>query len=149
MLGMGIQPGQRVVKHGSCPVMGSGRILTLYGHVHSHNKRFSAWRTRGGEKMLVHESYDWVHPGVSEFSSNVTNPALNPTGKIAGGYSGILDVKQGDTMEFECDILNDTSKVFVGQNEAEDDEMCILIGDVVGTSLSPFCTPSDLPSTGN
>ena len=148
MLGMGIQPGQRVIKHGSCPVTGTGRILTLYGHVHSHNKRFSAWRKRGSEKMLVHESYSWEHPGVSEFSSNVMNPVLNPAGKVAGGYSGVLDVKQGDTIEFECDILNDTNSVFVGQNEAQDDEMCILIGDSVGTSLSPFCAMSDLPATG-
>jgi hypothetical protein len=149
MLGMGIQPGQRVIKHGSCAVQQAGRILTMYGHVHSHNKRFSVWRQRGSEKMLVHESYDWEHPGVSEYSSVVMNPALNPMAKIGGGYSGILDVKPGDSIEFECDILNDTNSVFVGQNEAQDDEMCILIGDSVGTRLSPLCTPTDLPATNN
>lgn len=149
MLGMGIAPGQHVVKHGSCNVTGSGRLLTLYGHVHSHNKRFSAWRTRGGQKMLIHESFDWEHPGVSEFSSVVMNPMLNTAGKQAGGFSGVMDVKPGDLIEFECDIVNDTNKTFVGQNEAEDDEMCILIGDSAGTSLSPLCAATTLPGVTN
>jgi hypothetical protein len=148
MLQMGIAPGQHVLKHGACNVTGSGRILTLYGHIHSHNKRFSAWRTRGGQKMLVHESYDWEDPGVSEFSSTAKNPPLDPMGKIAGGFSGVLDVKQGDLIEFECDIVNDTNTTFVGANEAGDDEMCILVGDSAGTSLSPLCTATTIPVAG-
>jgi hypothetical protein len=145
MLGMGIAPGSHVIKHGSCTVSGPGHIMTLYGHVHAHNKRFSAWRVRGGEKMLVHESYDWEHPTVSEFSSLVTNPPLNPAGKVSGGYSGVLDIQAGDKIDFECDILNDTQNVFVGLNEAEGDEMCIMVGDAVDTKITG-CTPSEMPA---
>jgi hypothetical protein len=149
MLGMGIAPGQHVVKHGSCAITGSGRLLTVYGHVHAHNKEFSVWRMRGSEKLMLHEAYDWEHPGISEFSSLAKNAPLNPSGHTDGGYSGIVDLKPGDTIEFSCDILNDTQSVFVGQNEAENDEMCIMIGDTVGTSIPPFCAASDEQPTSN
>ena len=42
-------------------------------------------------------------------------------------------------MEFECDIINNTNNVFVGANEAKDDEMCILVGDTVGATIPGFC----------
>jgi hypothetical protein len=147
MLGMGIAPGQHVNKHGSCNITAPGRMLTIYGHVHANNERFSVWRTRGGEKKLIHEAYDWEHPHVSEYSSTVMNPTLDPAMKKDGGFSGIVDLMPGDKVEFECQILNDTDKVFLGANEAEDDEMCILIGDTVGTTIPVGCTASDLPVT--
>jgi hypothetical protein len=139
MLQMGIAPGQHVNKHGACRITSPGRLLTVYGHVHAHNERFSVWRTRGSDKMLIHEAYDWEHPNISEFSSTVMNPPLNPTAKADGGFTGIVDLMAGDTVEFECQILNDTSSTFVGLNEAEDDEMCIMIGDTVGTTITPGC----------
>jgi hypothetical protein len=138
MLGMGIQPGERVQKHGQCEVTAPGRLLTIYGHVHAHNKRFSVWRTRGSDKKLIHEAYDWEHPHVSEFSSTVTNPMVG--GGADGGFSGVVDLEVGDLVEFECDILNDTDAVFLGANEATDDEMCIMIGDSVGTTIPVGCT---------
>jgi hypothetical protein len=147
MLGMGIGPGEHVVKHGSCPITGTGRMLTVYGHVHAHNKRFSAWRVRGGEKLLLHQAFDWEHPSVSEFSSITMNPALVPGSLTDGGYSGVVDLKPGDTIEFECDIVNDTNSTFVGLNEAQDDEMCILVGDTVGAQVPGRCTASTLPAT--
>jgi hypothetical protein len=147
MLQMGIAPGTNVNKHGACTISGSGRLLTVYGHVHAHNQRFSVWRTRGGNKELIHEAYDWEHPNVSEYSSTVMNPTLNSAMKKDGGFSGIMDIKSGDVVEFECQILNDTNTTFLGANEANDDEMCIMIGDTVQTTISPFCTPSDLPVT--
>ena len=144
MLGMGIAPGTHVYKHGSCPITQPGRLLTIYGHVHAHNKRFSVWRTRGGQKTLLHEAYDWEHPNISEFSSTVMNPMPNPAKHTDGGFSGVVDLKAGDAVEFECDIVNDTSTIFLGQNEAENDEMCIMIGDTVGTQISPLCSSSDV-----
>ena len=147
MLGMGIAPGEHVIKHGACTVNGTGRLLTLYGHVHAHNKRFSAWRTRGGQKMLLHQAFDWVHPGVSEFSSLTMNPALDPNSEVDGGFSGVVDLKPGDVIEFECDILNDTTTTFVGKNEAENDEMCIMVGDSAGAQVPGFCTATDLPAS--
>jgi hypothetical protein len=143
MLGMGIPPGTHVVKHGVCPITTPGRLLTVYGHVHAHSERFSVWRTRGGQKTLIHEAYDWEHPGISEYSSTVMNPPLNPDANVDGGFSGIVDLMPGDSVEFDCQILNDTNTTFLGANEAENDEMCILVGDSVGTQISPLCTSTD------
>jgi hypothetical protein len=145
MAPMGIQPGQHVLVHGTCPVSGTGRVLTLYGHVHANNHRFSAWRTRGGQKQLVYEMYDWEHPLVLEYSSIVDNTPADPTATIGGGWSGVLDLQPGDALEFECDITNDTGQVFLGRNEALNDEMCILIGDTAGTNVPALCQYETTP----
>ena len=145
MAPMGISPGEHVLLHGSCPVSAAGRVLTLYGHVHANNHRFSAWRTRGGQQQLVYEMYDWEHPLVLEYSSIVDNAAPDPAGKIGGGWDGVLDLQAGDSLEFECDITNDTSQTFLGRNEALNDEMCILIGDTIGTSVPALCQYTTTP----
>jgi hypothetical protein len=130
-----------VVVGATCQVMGNGRVLTLAGHRHLNNVRFSIWHTSGGKKDLVFEDYDSEHPGELEYNSIAMNPAPNLMTKTAGGTSGILNVKQGDTFDFECEIVNNTNKNFFGANEAQDDEMCILTGDVVGATVSAGCTP--------
>jgi hypothetical protein len=77
------------------------------------------------------------------------NPVINAATRTDGGYSGVVDLKPGDLVEFECDIINDTNTTFLGANEATDDEMCILVGDSVGATIPGFCTSSTLPATGN
>jgi len=130
-----------VVVGASCPITGSGRALTLYGHRHLNNVRFSIWHTAGGKRDLVFEDYDSQNPGAIDFNSLAMNPAPNPMTKTMGGASGVLNLKAGDTLDFECEIVNNTDKNFFGANEAEDDEMCILIGDTVGAQVSTGCTP--------
>ena len=129
-----------VVVGATCQVMGNGRALTLYGHRHMNNKRFSIWHTSAGKKTLVFEDYEPEHPAVFEYNSLAMNPVPNAATKTAGASSGVLNLKQGDTLDFECEILNMTNKNFTGANEANDDEMCILVGDTVGASISPLCT---------
>lgn len=130
-----------VVVGASCPVTGEGRLLTLYGHRHLNNVRFSVFRNRGGERQLVLEDYNSEHPSVFEFNSLTTNEMPDPMLKRPGAYSGMLDIMPGDSIDFECEIINMTDKNFTGANEAQDDEMCILVGDAVGAGLQPFCTP--------
>jgi hypothetical protein len=136
---MSLQPGQHVIIEGTCPMTSAGRILTLYGHVHANNQRFSAWRVRGQQRDLLMESFDWEHPLVVEYSSVVTNTPSNPATKTAGGFNGPVDIQVGDQIYFECDIINNTSSVFRGANEAKDDEMCILVGDSVGAKVPTLC----------
>jgi len=128
-----------VVVGASCPITGNGRALGLYGHRHLNNVRFSIWHTTGGKRDLVFEDYDSQNPGALEFNSLAMNPAPNPMAKTMGGASGMLNLKQGDTLDFECEIVNNTDKNFFGANEAADDEMCILIGDTVGAQVSGGC----------
>jgi hypothetical protein len=140
-----VPAGQHVLLHGSCPVTQAGRILTHYGHRHANNQRFSTWRTRGAQKDLIYEDYNWEDPLTLEYSSSVKNtPAVSAT-KTPGGWSGLLDLQPGDKVEFECDIINNTTKTFRGANEAENDEMCILIGDTVGMTVTNACTYTTTP----
>jgi hypothetical protein len=87
---MNVAPGSHVLLSGSCPVTQAGHIITLYGHRHANNLRFSAYRTRGSKRDLVFDDYDWVDPAIFEFSSTVTNPAPNPSAHTPGGWSGIF-----------------------------------------------------------
>jgi hypothetical protein len=132
-----------VIVGATCPVTGDGRVLNLYGHRHLNNKRFSVWRTSAGQRDLVFDDYDSEHPGFMAFNSLTMNPAPDPGAKKLGGASGILDLKNGDTLDFECEIVNNTDKNFRGLNEAEDDEMCIMIGDSVSAQVAGRCTPKE------
>lgn len=137
-----ITPGRHAVISGSCDVTGTGRILTVYGHRHANNLRFGVWHERGGMRTLLMEDYDWHEPATLEFSSVITNSPPNPAAKIAGGFNGVVNVQTGDSLYFECEVINMTNSTFRGANEAMDDEMCIMIGDVVGARVAPFCTQS-------
>jgi hypothetical protein len=128
-----------VVVGASCTVSGNGRVLTLAGHRHLNNVRFSIWHSSGGKKDLVFDDYDSEHPGELEYNSIAMNPMIDPMHQMLGGTTGILSVKTGDTLDFECEIVNNTDKNFFGANEAQDDEMCILTGDVVGATVSGGC----------
>ena len=128
-----------VVVGASCPIMGNGRALSLYGHRHMNSVRFSIFHTTGGKKTLILEDYDPHDPAAFDFNSLIKNPMPDAAKKQAGAFSGILNLKQGDTLDFECEIINNTNKNFTGANEANDDEMCIMVGDSVGASVQPLC----------
>jgi hypothetical protein len=133
-----------VVVGATCPISQAGRILTLYGHRHYNNVRFTAWRVRGGQRDVLIDDYDATHPSVLEFNSLTQNTPYMPGMKRVSGWSGMLDVMPGDNIEFECEIVNNTNKNFTGANEANDDEMCILVGDSVGTQIPILC--GELPA---
>jgi hypothetical protein len=132
--------GSHVVVGASCPITQAGRVLSLYGHRHYNNVRFSAWRVRGGQREVVINDYDAAHPGVLEYNSLTKNQPVVDGIKGLGGFSGILDLMPGDKLDFECEIINKTTKNFTGANEANDDEMCILVGDSVGTKVPTLCS---------
>jgi hypothetical protein len=129
-----------VVVGAECPISRAGRVLSMYGHRHLNNIRFSAWRVRGGQRDLLMEDYDPEHPAVLDFNSITPNAAPDPQARVAGGWNGILDLEPGDVLSFECEIVNMTDQNFVGLNEAANDEMCILVGDTVGTQVPGFCS---------
>jgi hypothetical protein len=137
--GSAVEPGSSETVIGTWDITAPGRVLTMYGHRHSNNVRFSAYRTRGENRELVLEDYDWEEPTVLEFSSVSENPAPNPTALAAGGHSGVLDLEAGDLLEWECEIVNARQETITfGENEAATSEMCILVGDAVGPELLGF-----------
>jgi hypothetical protein len=137
---MNVPPGEHVLVHGSCPISGAGHALNLYGHRHANNLRFSIWRERGSQTDLVYEDYNWEDPLALEYTSLIKNTPASPANSIGGGWSGILDLQDGDNLSFECDIVNNTNTTFVGKNEAKNDEMCIMVGDAVGSTVPFQCT---------
>jgi hypothetical protein len=131
-----IAPGSHVVVSADCPIMGSGRVLRLFGHKHANNVRWSTYRVRNGQRDLLFEDYDhWEEPLILEYSSITQNPKPDRATRSPGGWSGMVSVQQGDMLRFECEIINNTNRVFTGENEAIDDEMCIQNGTIVGASI--------------
>jgi hypothetical protein len=73
---------------------------------------------------------------VLEYSSTVTNPMADTAKMIEGGMSGILDFKTGDSIEWECQIVNKTDKVLGFSNNTYDGEMCIMDAELVGANCA-------------
>jgi hypothetical protein len=136
---IGIDPNTHAVVTGSCPVTGTGRLLTLHGLNHSHNLRFSAFRVRDGQRTQIYETYDWSDPRVLDYSSIVQNPQPQPSSKMPSGWSGILDLRAGDAVDFECEINNYTAQRFRGWTDILDDEVCVLMGETVGAVVANSC----------
>jgi hypothetical protein len=137
--GESVPPGGTSTTTGTRAITADGRVLTMYGHRHSNNVRFSAWRVRGGERLLALEDYDWEEPAVLEFNSLTTNRPPDPASYVAGGHSGMLDLLPGDTLEWECEVVNQNDFVVTfGENEGAESEMCILVGDAIGPPLLGF-----------
>jgi len=116
-----------------CDVESPGRLISMFGHVHANDVRFSAWRVRDGKRELFYESYDWEHPLFLEFNSLVENTPADAQRLIDGGWSGILDLEPGDGIEWECHEVNQQDTTLTFTNETFTGQMCIIIGDLVGT----------------
>jgi hypothetical protein len=117
-----------------CNINGDGRMLWFYGHRHANNQRFSAWRIRGGQRELFYEGLNWEEPIVLEYSSTVMNRVPDRDKGVEGGWSGILDMKAGDVLEWECHVVNKTDGVLRFTNETFTGEMCIMDAELVGAN---------------
>ena len=120
----------------TAPLTEPKRVVSLYGHRHAHTKRFTIWANRAATgRETIYEDYDWKEPTELSYNSVVQNPAPDPVGLKAGGVSGILNFEVGDTMEWECEIDNDSDKVLTFRNEVFTGEMCNIFGSSVATSI--------------
>jgi hypothetical protein len=130
-----VQPHQdTVLGPFSCKPTGAGRMLWFYGHRHANNVRFSAWRIRGAQKDLFYEGLNWEEPLLLEYSSTVTNTKPDDANGIEGGWSGVLDIQPGDTLQWECHVVNKTDGVLRFTNNTYTGEMCIMDAELVGTN---------------
>jgi hypothetical protein len=130
-----IAPGTDHVYQYSIPITSSGRIIQLLGHYHAHGKRFTAWVKRAsGERQKVFEMYDYLDPQIFNYNSVTTNPDFSDA--AAGATSGILEVASGDTLQWECHIINDSQVTLDYSNKVETGEMCNLWGASVGPVIN-------------
>jgi len=86
----------------------------------------------------VYDSYDGAEAPQYIFSSVVENPVSDPVGKHSGATSGDLVLHQGESLKFQCDIVNDLNITLTGQNEVFTAEMCNLFGSVAGLGFPCF-----------
>ena len=117
----------------SCPIKGDGHILMLLGHYHAHGKHFTASITRKatGKTEKVFEMFDYQEPAQFEYNSIITNPTF--TEGAAGAVSGRLAVSDGDKLNWDCHIVNDSDVALKYVNEVKTGEMCNLWGSSIGT----------------
>lgn len=129
-LAMAIQPHTHVVLKNSVIVPQDLRIVWLFGHFHTHTLRESAYIQRQGstDRQLIYETYDYHDPLYVGYNSIIQTNPPDPVNRIAGASSGILLVKQGDSVQWECEIQNDDEFVLNFANELTTAEMCCLFG---------------------
>jgi hypothetical protein len=116
----------------TCETDDEGRMLWLYGHRHANNDSFSVWRVRGAQRDLIYQGYDWEEPLMLEYNSQVENPVADPTRRIEGGWSGVLDLLPGDRLEWECHVVNEHDTALRFTNQTYLGEMCIVDGEMAG-----------------
>jgi len=133
-VGFSVAPGDDVILGPySCDIEADGRMLWFYGHRHANNKRFSAWRVRGTQRDLFYEGIHWEETLLLEYTSLITNPVANYEMGVEGGWSGILDLKPGDKLEWECHVVNQQEVPLRFSNNTYTGEMCIMDAELVGT----------------
>ncbi|MDD9932215.1 MAG: hypothetical protein OXT09_01350 [Myxococcales bacterium] len=134
-LGFNITPGTDNVYSYSCPIDADGRILALLGHTHAHAVRFTAWLNRAamGDRLKVFETFDYLEPQVYAYNSVETNPEFSDT--APGAYTGMLEISAGDTLDWECHIINDSDATLRFTNEVHTGEMCNIWGESIGARI--------------
>ena len=102
-----------------------------------------------GEPGLVMDYYDGnTVTGLWNYAQNFAMSDSFYATTFGPSSPGAINLAAGDTLSFDCEIINMTNKTFRGANEAKDDEMCILVGDTVDTTVPGFCQSTTTPVTG-
>jgi hypothetical protein len=121
------------------PAEPTERIVTLFGHAHSHNTRFVVyWDKNDGSSETVYDNYEWAEAPTYTYNTIVQNPVPDADLRKTGGHSGMLVLNQGERLRFACDINNTTDNTLVGTNEVFNGEMCNLFGSVAGLGFPCF-----------
>lgn len=136
-----IPPGTDKVYKYECPIKGNGYILNLLGHYHAHGVRFTASvkRKSTGLSEKVFEMYDYLSPAIFQYNSVVKNPAFSD--EFSGAVSGRLPVNDGDVLQWECHIINNSLVPLRYVNEVQTGEMCNMWGATVGTEAISCIRP--------
>jgi hypothetical protein len=160
-IGLAVGANESADLHYSWTIGEDTRLLRAFGHRHFWTSNFSTWIEHpDGKTELAYQSYDWSDMPTYRYDSVVKNPPLNPTGKTDGAMSGVVTLKAGDKMHFNCHIDFTDERAALDKhapapgalktlrfaNEAYNGEMCIQFGNVVGPSIGlPSIDDTPLP----
>src|SRR5258708_2602491 len=152
-----IPVGETVINSGTATVPANAapdfRLVAAIPHYHAHTTDFKVYKTTGGVKTLILEQFGTLgtptEPTLVEYNSTTTNTPPNEATRTPGGFSGIVHLQPGDTIDWQCTQTNDgigangatfttplqfTEQVYTG-------EMCNLFGfyaPTTGTSWGAF-----------
>jgi hypothetical protein len=136
-----VAPGERRVLHYAASVTGRPRIISMFGHRHANTDRFGIWVERkSGERIAAYESFDYMDMPVYQFDSISKNPKPDLERAVDGGHSGLLELSEGDTLHFVCDIKNRSGVTLQFVNELITGEMCIVFGSTTGSGSFNYPT---------
>jgi hypothetical protein len=158
--GLAVQPGQTVDLHYSWDVTQPFRWVTAFGHRHAWTTNFSSWiENPDGKLDIVYRSLDWFDEPTYRYDSVTMNPTTAAGQNNDGAISGMLMLKAGQKIHFNCHIVYTDERAksegapmpaTIGTlrfaNEAFTAEMCILFGSTTNVQLlSPTKDTSKLP----
>lgn len=106
------------------------RLLGVSGHAHAHTERLSVWVNRKetpDKKEMIYETYDWAEPLNAQFDSAHDNPPLG-AGKKDGAVTGVVALKKGDEVRWECEVNNTIDSALKFGDLAITGEMCNVFG---------------------
>ena len=160
---LNVRPGEIADFHYAWNVGSDVRLVRMFGHRHFWTTNLTSWIERGGsggKNEIVYQSFDWFDMPTFRYDSVVMNPPVNTEQRQDGAASGIVTLKAGDKLHFNCHIefTNERgatdnkapSPSEVGTlrfaNEAYNGEMCINFGNVTGGGLGlPGADGSPVP----
>lgn len=104
------------------------RIEALEPYFHEHTRRLTAYKVAGGSKTKILEAYDAKAVKPVYFDTAHTNPSPDADAGTQGAFSGLLQLKQGDQIEWECEVVNDLDTPIGFSQSFHTGEMCVLFG---------------------
>ena len=150
--GLSVPVGATTDMHYSAAPLQDMRVLTLFGHRYAWTTNFSSWvvRAGGGAPEVVYQSFDWFDEPTYRYDSVTKNPVPVPGARGDGGSSGLLMLKAGDRIHYNCHITYTDARASAVMaprtpaqqgtlgfaNLAFSGEMCILFGSTAAVNLA-------------
>jgi hypothetical protein len=148
---MDVRIGQSTIIHGTAAVPPDAspdfRLVSGTPHYHTHTTRFTAYATIGGVQQKILEEFNPLHnlpePKLYYFDSVMKNTPSNPAALTSGAASGVLNMKPGDHIDWECEVTNDdVPQGITFQNAVYVGEMCNMFGIYGPTDGTAWSAPN-------
>ncbi|MDD9943162.1 MAG: hypothetical protein OXU20_19125 [Myxococcales bacterium] len=154
------QPEQTVDDHYVFNIGSNIRLIMLFGHAHAWTTNMSAWLEQGdGTDLVLYQSFDWFDKPTYRYDSVAVNPTPDHEKLIDGGHTGIVQMKAGDKLHFNCHmeytaeraaevdspVQPSTNGPLRFANRAYKGEMCILFGSTTRFLGTPAVSNSPVP----
>jgi hypothetical protein len=134
-----IPPGDSVAHSFGCAAPGDLRVVQIVAVASGAVQEVKVQvRRADGSREPIYDSFDWNEPIILRYDSVTSNPAPNAATRQSGGYSGVLNLHPGDSLEWECQLVNQTDHTIpYGPDLIYDQVQCDVRGILVrsdGTS---------------